>query len=110
MNSGHGRRTGDLLPGATKNALLRRLLPVLFALVLGATGFAATPATAAPILHAASCAASEYQNVDGDCVPRPEQAPTPPDGATAQCRDGAYSFSRHHTGTCSGHGGVAQWL
>lgn len=34
---------------------------------------------------------------------------TPP-GATAVCRDGDYSFSTHHTGTCSGHGGVRQWL
>jgi hypothetical protein len=33
-----------------------------------------------------------------------------PPGATAICRDGDYSFSTHHTGTCSGHGGVRQWL
>jgi hypothetical protein len=32
-----------------------------------------------------------------------------PDGASARCRDGTYSFSKHHKGTCSGHGGVAQW-
>jgi hypothetical protein len=31
-------------------------------------------------------------------------------GATAQCRDGSYSFSEHHRGTCSHHGGVASWL
>jgi hypothetical protein len=34
----------------------------------------------------------------------------PPPGATAQCRDGTYSFSQHHSGTCSHHGGVATWL
>ncbi len=34
----------------------------------------------------------------------------PPAGATAQCRDGTYSFSQHHSGTCSYHGGVATWL
>jgi hypothetical protein len=33
-----------------------------------------------------------------------------PPGATARCRDGTYSFSHHHSGTCSHHGGVAQWL
>jgi hypothetical protein len=33
-----------------------------------------------------------------------------PSGATAQCADGTYSFSQHHSGTCSHHGGVAQWL
>ena len=32
-----------------------------------------------------------------------------PAGATAKCADGAYSFSRHHSGTCSSHGGVAQF-
>jgi Protein of unknown function (DUF3761) len=34
----------------------------------------------------------------------------PPPGATALCRDGTYSFSQHHSGTCSHHGGVAKWL
>ncbi|WP_273830558.1 DUF3761 domain-containing protein [Serratia bockelmannii] len=31
-------------------------------------------------------------------------------GATAKCRDDPYSFSQHHRGTCSRHGGVAEWL
>jgi hypothetical protein len=35
---------------------------------------------------------------------------SPPPGATARCRDGTYSFSKHHSGTCSHHGGVAVWL
>jgi len=34
----------------------------------------------------------------------------PPPNATARCRDGDYSYSTHHSGTCSGHGGVSQWL
>ena len=33
-----------------------------------------------------------------------------PPGATARCADGTYSFSQHHAGTCSHHGGVAAWL
>lgn len=33
-----------------------------------------------------------------------------PYGATAQCRDGTYSYSSHRRGTCSHHGGVARWL
>jgi len=32
-----------------------------------------------------------------------------PNGATAKCRDNTYSFSAHRSGTCSRHGGVAQW-
>src|SRR3989449_5751163 len=38
------------------------------------------------------------------------QDTSPPTGATARCRDGTYSFSRHRSGTCSHHGGVAAWL
>jgi Protein of unknown function (DUF3761) len=34
----------------------------------------------------------------------------PPPGATALCTDGTYSFSQTRSGTCSHHGGVAQWL
>jgi hypothetical protein len=33
-----------------------------------------------------------------------------PTGAIAQCKDGLYSHSKTHTGTCSRHGGVAKWL
>lgn len=33
-----------------------------------------------------------------------------PAGATAECRDGSYSFSQHRRGTCSHHGGVDGWL
>ncbi|AYJ85492.1 DUF3761 domain-containing protein (plasmid) [Sphingomonas paeninsulae] len=32
-----------------------------------------------------------------------------PDGATAKCRDNTYSHSAHRSGTCSRHGGVAQF-
>lgn len=51
-----------------------------------------------------------YRNSDGVLVHRPERADSPPEGATAQCRDGSYSFSLHRRGTCSHHGGVARWL
>jgi hypothetical protein len=33
-----------------------------------------------------------------------------PPNATAQCKDGTYSFSAHRSGTCSHHGGVKTWL
>jgi hypothetical protein len=57
-----------------------------------------------------ACGVDYYVNVDGICVHRPVQAYGPPIGATAKCRDGTYSFSRHHRGTCNHHGGVASWL
>lgn len=47
--------------------------------------------------------------------PAPSPAPTPapsagpPSGATARCNDGTYSYSAHRQGTCSHHGGVAEW-
>lgn len=50
-----------------------------------------------------------YVNVDGVRVPSPVFSETKPVGATARCRDGSYSFSQHRRGTCSYHGGVAEW-
>lgn len=51
-----------------------------------------------------------YVNSKGQTVKRPENCSAAPEGATAQCRDGTYSFSRSRRGTCSHHGGVAKWL
>jgi hypothetical protein len=67
-----------------------------------------TKAAAPPV--STSCSGDYYRNSSGVCVERPVQAPTAPAGATAKCKDGSYSFSQHRSGTCSGHGGVAQWL
>lgn len=50
-----------------------------------------------------------YTNSYGNTVPSPYFAPSAPAGATAQCSDGTYSFSQHRSGTCSHHGGVAEW-
>jgi hypothetical protein len=53
-----------------------------------------------------------YINRDGNTVHAPARSLSgkAPEGATARCRDGTYSFSRHRSGTCSRHGGVAGWL
>jgi hypothetical protein len=53
-----------------------------------------------------------YKNRDGEEVHSPSKSKSGkhPHGASAQCSDGTYSFSRHHRGACSHHGGVAQWL
>ncbi|TDR72018.1 DUF3761 domain-containing protein [Paludibacterium purpuratum] len=53
-----------------------------------------------------------YNNVDGQTVHKPAHSKSGkrPDGATAKCGDGTYSFSQHHRGTCSRHGGVAEWF
>lgn len=56
------------------------------------------------------CPNGTYANSVGNTVCSPYSAPSAPAGATAQCVDGTYSFSQHHSGTCSYHGGVATWL
>ena len=98
------RRSGARIP-ARRTTLTGWLLAagVGFAAVLAPA--ATTTATAAPAFI--SCPAGDYENVDHACVPRPG---SDPDGATAQCGDGTYSYSRHRSGTCSHHGGVERWL
>lgn len=53
-----------------------------------------------------------YTNSKGQKVQSPTRTADnqPPVGATAQCRDGTFSFSQSRRGTCSHHGGVAKWL
>jgi uncharacterized protein YraI len=53
-----------------------------------------------------------YTNSQGQKVQSPTRTADnqPPPGATAQCRDGTFSFSQSRRGTCSHHGGVAKWL
>jgi len=57
-----------------------------------------------------SCPNGTYVNSQGNTVCSPYQSNAAPAGATAQCRDGSYSFSQSRSGTCSHHGGVASWL
>jgi len=53
-----------------------------------------------------------YTNSQGNRVRSPTRTSDnqPPAGASAQCRDGTFSFSQSRRGTCSHHGGVAKWL
>jgi len=53
-----------------------------------------------------------YTNKKGQDVHSPAHTKDgkAPAGATAKCRDGTYSFSKSHRGTCSRHGGVAEWI
>ena len=53
---------------------------------------------------------NSYVNSNGNVVHSPAYSNTVPVGATAKCQDGTYSFSQSRSGTCSHHGGVAQWL
>ena len=40
----------------------------------------------------------------------PNAKNTDPTGAIAKCKDGTYSHAKGHTGACSRHGGVEEWL
>jgi hypothetical protein len=64
----------------------------------------------APAPVAPTCTNGTYINSAGNTVCRPEASTTAPSGATAKCVDGTYSFSQSRRGTCSSHGGVAEWL
>lgn len=66
------------------------------------------PASSTATTPAAPAQTGEgYTNVDGNHINSPSSNP---EGATAQCVDGSYSYSQHRSGTCSHHGGVAVWL
>jgi hypothetical protein len=78
----------------------------------GHGGVQKTPAaadTAAAPASAAAPAAATAMTAAPAKTPA-SAASTDPTGATAKCKDGTYSKSTHKAGTCSNHGGVAQWL
>lgn len=56
---------------------------------------------------ASSSSGSGYTNSQGNHVASPSSNP---EGASAKCNDGTYSYSQSRRGTCSHHGGVAVWL
>ncbi len=51
-----------------------------------------------------------YQDSKKHKVQSPTYYKSVPNGASAQCRDGSYSFSHSRRGTCSHHGGVRVWF
>jgi len=68
------------------------------------------PAAKAPKAPSFAHTGKGYINSDGNWIPSPVHAASAPQGATALCNDGTFSFSQHHRGTCSHHGGVKTWL
>jgi hypothetical protein len=59
--------------------------------------------------YAYECNNGHYVNRSGEVVHSPSCDGEANEKAMATCRDGSTSYSRHRSGTCSGHGGVAQW-
>ena len=133
--SGNPKVTGSLTTAAPSAAATTAAAPVAAAVTTAPVPQATTAAPVAPVAPATTPAYTPppapvytpppapaatlppvpagdgtYTNVDGNTIPDPVSAAAPPAGATAQCNDGTYSFSQHHSGTCSSHGGVARWL
>ena len=83
---------------APKTATAAKVAPVATPAPVAAptptTAKAAAPATAAPTTAAKPAATTASK--DGP--------------ATAKCKDGTMSYSKGHSGACSRHGGVAEWL
>jgi hypothetical protein len=73
---------------------------------------AAPPAAAAPKTPAAPAASTTAAKTSTatKSAPTSTAGNTDPTGASAKCKDGTYSKSAHRSGTCSSHGGVAEWL
>ena len=97
-------------------------LVTVLALALNAAG-AKPPATSASAASAVAQPATapqesqlvehgHYTNKSGAVVHSAAHSVSgqAPAGASAKCRDGTFSFSQHHSGACSHHGGVANWL
>jgi hypothetical protein len=78
--------------------------------VAGPAAQAPTPAppTSPPPLTAPSTRAPSTPSTRTPAAPS-KRAPVSGQ-PTARCKDGSMSYSLHHSGTCSHHGGVAQWL
>ena len=73
-------------------------------------GPAAAPPPAAP--KSSGAAPSTTQGRAAPASPRPGSSGAPAQSGqpTAKCKDGSMSYSAHHSGACSHHGGVAEWL
>jgi len=90
---------------AMKNPTINIILALVFAFSLSGT------------VHAQSTTPYEdysardyYRSSDGRLVHRPSREVNNAFGhETAVCRDGSHSYSHHHAGTCSHHGGVDHW-
>lgn len=75
-------------------------------LAAGSPGVAPAPATA-PIAHSSM---GSQPVAAAATAGAPVASSATPTGATAKCKDGSFSMSKHHSGSCSHHGGVAQFL
>jgi hypothetical protein len=85
--------------------------PATVAVPAAAAAPASVPATAQPAPAAPNAATGERgEKHESPAAPTVAAPAGAPEGATAVCKDGTYSTSKHHSGACAHHGGVAQWI
>lgn len=75
-----------------------------------ATAATAEPAPASTPSKPAPSTSMARSSTATKSAPAAAEGNTDATGATAKCKDGTYSKSAQHSGTCSKHGGVGQWL
>lgn len=100
-------------PSSTPNTSTESITPTIQATYSVLVTPSVTPVYVSPTPTATQSGLSNdnyYTNVSGNEVHSPVYSNQVPVGASAQCGDGTYSFSQHRQGTCSRHGGVAEWL
>jgi hypothetical protein len=76
-------------------------------------GAKAAPAAAPAMAPAATPMMAAKPAKPAKAAAAPAMAPASgaaPAGATGLCKDGTYTMSKTHSGSCSHHGGVAKWL
>lgn len=71
---------------------------------------APAPAPAPPRATAPTAAPTAPAARPAPATAAPNAKNTDPTGAIAKCKDGTFSHAKGHTGACSRHGGVAEWL
>jgi hypothetical protein len=69
---------------------------------------ASTPPASGTAMKAAAPATPTASGTSSS--PKSTTGNTDPTGATAKCKDGTYSKAKTHSGACSKHGGVDQWM
>lgn len=86
-------------------------LSLIFPSLAATTASSVASKTAAATAKPVATSSLYYTNSKGEKVHRPVAAKEViPAGASAQCKDNTFSFSKTRRGTCSHHGGVKKWL
>ena len=101
--SGRGACSGH---GGVQKATKEKASAAAVTAAPAAAAVAAAPAAAAT----EKAAVAAKSSVASKSIPTETAGSTDPTGATAKCKDGTFSHSQHHGGSCSNHGGVADWL